>query len=136
MIRVVVIGAGGYSGAELTGLLLGHPNMEVVGLFGSSRRGDISPERFDRLYPRFRGRTDLTVHAMDMKEIATLSPDAVFLATPHEVSHKVAPTLLDEGRTVLDLSGAFRLADRNLYPQHYGFEHGYPALLREAVYGY
>ncbi|MCH7848329.1 MAG: N-acetyl-gamma-glutamyl-phosphate reductase [Planctomycetes bacterium] len=135
MIRVVVIGAGGYSGAELTGLLLGHPNTEVVGLFGSSRRGDHSQVRFDRLYPRFKGRTDLTVQATDLNEIATLAPDAVFLATPHEVSHNAAPTLLDEGLTVLDLSGAFRLADQNLYPQHYGFEHEYPALLRDAVYG-
>ncbi len=118
MIRVVVIGAGGYSGAELTGLLLGHLNTEVVGLFGSSRRGDNSQARFDQLYPRFRGRTDLTVQVMDLKEIATLAPDAVFLATPHEVSHNVAPTLLDEGLTVLDLSGAFRLTDQNLYPQH------------------
>ena len=135
MIRVVVIGAGGYSGAELTGLLLGHPNTEVVGLFGSSRRGDNSQARFDRLYPRFRGRTDLTVHAMDLNEIASLAPDAVFLATPHEVSHNAAPTLLEDGLTVLDLSGAFRLADQSLYPQHYGFEHEYPALLRDAVYG-
>ena len=136
MIRAVVIGAGGYSGAELTGLLLDHPSTELLGLFGSSRRGDnAEAERFDRLFPRWRGRTDLTVCAMDLKEIAQLAPDVVFLATPHNVSHDVAPILLDEGMCVLDLSGAFRLAEANLYPKHYGFQHEYPSVLENAVYG-
>ena len=136
MIRAVVIGAGGYSGAELTGLLLDHPSTELLGLFGSSRRGDnAEAARFDRLFPRWRGRTDLKVCAMDLKEIAQLAPDVVFLATPHNVSHDVAPILLDEGMCVLDLSGAFRLAEANLYPKHYGFQHEYPSLLENAVYG-
>ena len=136
MIRAVVIGAGGYSGAELTGLLLDHPSTELLGLFGSSRRGDnAEAARFDRLFPRWRGRTDLKVCAMDLNEIAQLAPDVVFLATPHNVSHDVAPTLLDEGLCVLDLSGAFRLAEANLYPKHYGFQHEYPSLLENAVYG-
>ena len=136
MIRAIVIGAGGYSGAELTGLLLDHPSTELVGLFGSSRRGDRSEAvRFDRLFPRWRGRTDLTVRAMDLKQIVELAPDVVFLATPHNVSHDLAPTLLEEGMCVLDLSGAFRLADPNLYTKHYGFQHKYPSLLENAAYG-
>ncbi len=136
MIRAIVIGAGGYSGAELTGLLLDHSSTELVGLFGSSRRGETAQAvRFDRLFPRWRDRTDLTVRAMDLKEIAQLAPDVVFLATPHAVSHRVAPTLLDKGISVLDLSGAFRLAEAELYAKYYGFRHEYPTLLDKAVYG-
>ncbi len=136
MIRAIVIGAGGYSGAELTGLLLDHPSTELLGLFGSNQRGDNSEaSRFDRLFPRWRECTELRVRAMDLKEITQLGPDVVFLATPHDVSHHLAPALLDEGMCVLDLSGAFRLADPNLYPKLYGFQHKYPSLLEKAVYG-
>ena len=67
--------------------------------------------------------------------ILALEPDAVFLATPHEASEKLAPKLLAAGVVVLDLSAAFRLKSAALYPTHYGFEHGHAGLLAEAVYG-
>src|ERR671931_1985853 len=61
--------------------------------------------------------------------------DIAFLATPAEVSLELAPKLLARGVRVVDLSGAFRLADASLYPRWYGFEHTAPALLAEARYG-
>src|SRR5688572_10775600 len=106
--RAVVIGATGYSGAELATILGRHPHVAVTGLFGS----------------------DFTFDAL-----AEAAPDVVFLAVPNEVSAHLAPKLLEAGMRVIDLSGAFRLRDGSLYPKWYGFEHEKPALLEEAVYG-
>jgi N-acetyl-gamma-glutamyl-phosphate reductase len=61
--------------------------------------------------------------------------EVAFLATPAEVSHQLAPRLLARGVRVVDLSGAFRLADPAAYPAWYGFAHAHPALLAEARYG-
>ncbi len=133
-IRAVIVGASGYTGAELTSILLGHPSVEPVGLFASGRSE--KPVALASLYGRFRGRGgDLVVHPVSVEAIAALRPDAVFLATPHEASHDLAPELLEQGFAVLDLSGAFRLSDPASYPRHYGFEHGHTDLLAEAAYG-
>lgn len=134
--RVVIIGAGGYSGAELVSILARHPGAEVVGLFASARRekGD-QAGKFDEIFPRFRGICELPVLPFEIGAVAALKPDAVFLATPHEASVELAPQLLKIGAVVLDLSAAFRLKNPGLYPKHYGFEHGHAALLKDAVYG-
>lgn len=136
MPRIVIIGASGYSGAELAHILLNHPSAEIVGTFGSAKRND-TPQRFSDLWPRFRGRLDLPIQAANIDAIEALKPDAVFLATPHEASLDLAPELLRSGRvaTVLDLSAAFRLKDTALYPKFYNFEHHHAGLLREAAYG-
>lgn len=135
MIRVAIIGAGGYSGAELVSLLLGHPQAEVVGLFASAKRDDGKTASLSDVFPHFRGRLDLPVRATSLPEVLAARPDAVFLATPHEASLELAPKLLDKGLKVYDLSAAFRLKDPTLYPLHYSFEHTHPRLLKEAVYG-
>lgn len=135
MARVVVIGAGGYSGAELVSILLGHPRAEIVGLFGSSKRAEGPAAHFSDSWPRFRGRLDLPVHPTSIDAIAGLSADAAFLATPHEASIELAPQLLEKGLKVFDLSGGFRLKDASLYPAYYSFTHEHPALLEKAVYG-
>lgn len=131
-VRVAIIGAGGYSGAELVSLLLNHSGVEIVGLFGSAKRAG---ETFAESWPRFRGRMDLPVHATDIGAIEKLKPDAVFLATPHEASVELAPEVLAMSATVLDLSGGFRFKDAAIYPAYYGFEHKNRVLLERAVYG-
>ncbi|MBX3355599.1 MAG: N-acetyl-gamma-glutamyl-phosphate reductase [Phycisphaeraceae bacterium] len=133
-ITVCIVGAAGYSGAELVGLLLKHPAVRLAGLFGSDRRGG-TPERFDALHPRFLGETELTIEAASVEAIMAHAPDAVFLCTPHEASVELAPALRAAGVVVLDLSAAFRLRSPSLYPEHYGFEHGASELLESAVYG-
>jgi N-acetyl-gamma-glutamyl-phosphate reductase len=134
--RVVIVGAGGYSGAELVSILAQHPGAEVVGLFASARRekGD-QPGKFDELFPRFRNVCNLPVLPAEVNAIGALKPDAIFLATPHEASLDLAPALLGLGATVLDLSAAFRLTDPALYPKHYAFEHSHQDLLKSAAYG-
>lgn len=139
-IRVAVVGAAGYSGAELATLLAAHPRVQVVGLFGSERRagtGDAEPATLGSLFARLRGVVDLPVQVASAEAIAALSPDAVFLATPHEVSEALAAALLATARppVILDLSAAFRLRDAALYPAHYGYTHTHASLLASAVYG-
>jgi len=125
-IRIVIVGAPGYTGAELATLLAAHPHAEIVGLFGSERRAtDGKPELMSELFPRLAGAVDLPVRAAD----------AAAIIAPHEASEKLAPMLLAAGIVVLDLSAAFRLKNPALYPKHYGFEHGHAALLSDAVYG-
>lgn len=133
-VGVAVIGAGGYSGAELVSLLLGHPGARIVGLYGSAKR-EGGAQTFAESWPRFRGRLDLPVHATSVEAVAGSGARAVFLATPHEASVELAPKLLAAGLVVLDLSGGFRFREAGLYPKHYGFEHHEPSLLERAVYG-
>lgn len=133
---VSVVGAGGYSGAELVGLLLRHSGVQLGGLFGSSQRAAaVADGAFASEFPTFRGLTDLPIRAANMEAILSDSPQVVFLATPHEASHELAPQLCSEGVVVFDLSAAFRLNDPTAYPKHYAFTHHHPALLQRAVYG-
>lgn len=133
--RVVIVGAGGYSGAELAEVLLSHPSASIVGLAASARRekGDATASGFDQLFPRFRGRLELPVVAADARAIRAMSPDCVFLATPHEASLELAAAL--RGVLTIDLSAAFRLKDPTRYPVFYGFDHTDRELLAQAVYG-
>lgn len=132
--RVVIVGAPGYSGAELASILLGHPKADIVGLFGSAKREE-SAETFDRVFPRFRDRLTLPVLAASVPEIEKLAPDAVFLCTPHEASVDLAARLVERDVPVFDLSAAFRLPNPAAYPTHYGFTHPRTDLLSVAVYG-
>jgi len=126
MTRVAIVGATGYSGVELTVILARHPDVELVALYSSSNgsRGAVTSA-----LPK------LIAEPFDFDALIAAKADTVFLATPNEVSADLAPKLLDAGMSVIDLSGAFRLTDPELYPSWYGFAHERPALLKEAVYG-
>lgn len=123
-IRVGIIGATGYVGAELIRLLARHPNVELVGLMGRGRDHD----PIAGIHPHLAG-TGLTVHA-------ELPPsDAVFLALPHGAASALVPDLVAAGAAVIDQGPDFRLRDPADYPRWYGFEHPRPDLLELAVYG-
>jgi N-acetyl-gamma-glutamyl-phosphate reductase len=126
MTNVVVVGATGYSGAELTAILARHPQAKITGLFSSTNgtRGPVLPSR-----------PDLVAEPFTFEALLAAAPDVAFLATPNEVSADLAPQILEHGIRVIDLSGAFRLTQPALYPTWYGFNHENPALLGEAVYG-
>lgn len=134
-VRCVVVGAGGYTGAELISILLGHPRARVAALFGSGKVDTATPPTIDSIFPRLRGRCELPVVPASAEAIAAESPDVAFLCTPHSASHDLAPALLDRGIRVFDLSAAFRLKDASFYPSHYGFEHLHAGLLARAAYG-
>lgn len=130
--RVGVIGASGFTGAELLRLCATHPDLEVVVATGDSQAGT----RVADLYPH------LAVVHPDL-EFASASPsladdldlDVVFCGLPHGTSQAVVPGLLDPGRLVVDLGADFRLKDASLYPRWYHAEHTVPHLLDRAVYG-
>jgi N-acetyl-gamma-glutamyl-phosphate reductase len=132
VIRVSVVGAAGYSGAEAVRLLARHPRVELAGLFGSP--GGKGAALAD-LHPDLAGVTGPDVVAYSEGALLGANPGAAILATPNEVSAELAPRLLGAGVRVIDVSGAFRLRDAALYPSWYGFPHPAPALLGEAVYG-
>ena len=136
-IPVAIIGASGYSGAELASLLLAHPHVRIAGLFGSgkSEKSGGLPPTFDEVFANFRNALQLPVHTSDVDVIARLKPGAVFLCTPHEASLELAPQLLARGLTVFDLSAAFRLRDASAYTTFYGFTHTHTQLLETSVYG-
>jgi len=128
VIRASVIGAGGYTGIELVRLLLTHEQVELVSVHASD--GSAGMPLAERA-PELRRLTDLALKSMaEVPEV-----DVVFLATPHEVSAELAPSLLDRNMRVIDLSGAFRFSDAEQVKRVYGIEHARPALLKERVYG-
>jgi len=132
VIRVSVVGAAGYSGAEAVRLLARHPRAEFAGLYGSPGGKGAA---FAELHPDLAGVEGPAVFPFAEEALFDAKPDAALLATPNEVSAELAPRLLARGVRVVDLSGAFRLKDPALYPAWYGFAHPAPALLGEAVYG-
>ena len=136
-LRVAVVGASGYAGAELLAILAAHPAAEVVALFGSSRKAEEGAPTAADLFPRFEGTPvgALRVEPFDIAAARALALDAIYLATPHELSHEAAPALVEAGIVVLDLSAAFRLSDRAVFEKNYGFAHRHAALLAESVYG-
>jgi N-acetyl-gamma-glutamyl-phosphate reductase len=136
-IRTAIVGASGYAGAELLSILAAHPAAEVVALFGSSRKADEGTPTAADLFPRFEATAvgALPVRPFDVAQARALELEAIFLATPHELSHEVARALVDSGIVVIDLSAAFRLSDRAVFERNYGFAHEHPDLLSEAVYG-
>jgi len=130
-LRTAVLGAAGYSGAELAVMLSRHPNFSLNYAFASAGR---AAEPFSKLYPRYQAMLDILVEPWTDDRAETLDVDVAFLALPHEASEAVAPLLLAKGIAVFDLSGAFRLKDPALYPKYYGYEHLHTDLLAQAVY--
>jgi N-acetyl-gamma-glutamyl-phosphate reductase len=134
--KVAIIGASGYSGAELADLVLRHPSVTLYTLMTANQeRQTGKPRKFSEELPQFRGRCDLEIEALDLEATQKRQIDIVFLATPNETSHELVPQLLERNLRVIDLSGAYRLKQAGLYAKWYGFEHRFPALLEEAVYG-
>jgi N-acetyl-gamma-glutamyl-phosphate reductase len=125
--KVAIVGARGYTGQELARLLLTHPAARLTACFSTDalyKLSDLLPEPAATNVPVLR-----------LQElVSTKGLDAVFLATPAEVSMELAPKLLEAGMSVIDLSGAFRL-EAAQYPKWYGFEHKSAGALAEARYG-
>ena len=113
---VAVVGVTGYSGREVDRLLKSHPSIHVNGRFTS--KGDGSE-----------------IQAYSLDAVKQCRPDVVITATEHDVSLRIVRELAQDGLRVIDMSGAFRMKDKALYPKWYGFEHTATDLLQQAVYG-
>jgi N-acetyl-gamma-glutamyl-phosphate reductase len=130
MVKVGIIGASGFTGAELLRLAAQHPDYEVVLATGDTQAGVTVGELYPGLAAAY---PSLAFEAFDLERAAGL--DLVFLGLPHEASMAMAPSLVGSVGCVVDLSAAYRLKDASQYPQFYGFEHDQPGLLADAVYG-
>jgi len=129
-IKVGIVGASGYTGAELLRLTAQHPHFELAVATGDAMAG----RRAAEVYPSLQiGYPDLVFSEFDPDAVDGL--DLVFLGLPHGASMELAPSLVGKVGCVVDLSAAFRLKDTAAYPRYYGFEHTQPNLLERAVFG-
>jgi N-acetyl-gamma-glutamyl-phosphate reductase len=124
-----VLGASGYTGAELLRLLLDHPRVEIAALAAERAAGS----RIDRVFPHLAGRLDLPIEAFDAERIAARA-EIVFSCLPHGASAAAVAALAARGALVVDLSADFRLRDGAVFAEWYG-AHPHPELLPRAVYG-
>lgn len=127
-LKVGVLGASGYTGADLVRLLAAHPNVEIRVLTASQHAG--KPMR--AVYPHL-GMLDLpdliTWEEADWSEL-----DVVFCGLPHGTTQEIVARM-PRHLTVIDLSADFRLRDPDVYAEWYGHPHGALSLQAEAVYG-
>ena len=130
--RIAIIGASGYTGAELLRLCSVHPQLEVVLATGDSQAGTSVADLYPSLAPAY---PDVVFASYDAAAVVELAPDLVFCALPHGSTQAVVAELIGNVPRIVDLSADFRLKDPALYPQWYGEEHHYPELLAEAAFG-
>jgi N-acetyl-gamma-glutamyl-phosphate reductase len=125
---VAVLGASGFSGAELLRLLAGHPGLEVAFLGAHDAAG----QRLGEVWPHLATYADRMLEPADALDGGSVG--AAFLALPAGHSSGVAPGLVERGVRVVDVGPDFRLPPGD-YPQWYGFEHRAPEWSDKAAYG-
>ncbi len=126
--NVAILGASGYTGAELVRLIATHPSLTITGLSGNSKAGMAMAD----VFPHLR-HLDLpaltTIENMDLTGV-----DLVFCALPHATSQAVI-SKLPKSLKIVDLSADFRLRDPAEYEKWYGKGHAAVEMQAEAVYG-
>ena len=130
-IRIAVLGASGYTGADLVRLAARHPNVEIVALTANTHAGKPMAEVFPHL-----GMLDLP-RLVEWEAVDWRGLDAVFCGLPHGTTQEITAAVLAENPDirVIDMSADFRLRDMAIYAEWYGGEHKAPELQGEAVYG-
>ena len=129
MIRVAIIGASGYTGAESIRIILQHSQAELVYLTAL-------PEEcgaVEDVFGQFKGRCGLQIEPLDFGKLAGLA-DVALCCLPHKVSMGFVPKLLDMGLKVIDFSADYRIKDVAVYEKFYQ-KHTDTANLAKAVYG-
>lgn len=127
--KVSVIGATGYAGAELLRILYQHPQAEVVHVTSESHTG----ERISALYPHLRGLYDLELESM--KDISRIGEDSdfVFIGLPHGHAMEVGKALEKFPVRIIDLGADYRFSNTAVYEEWYHVPHTHPEA--ERVYG-
>jgi N-acetyl-gamma-glutamyl-phosphate reductase len=131
--KIGILGASGYTGAELVRLLLRHPQVDILLLTADRRAGKAMAD----VFPQFSPYALPTLTALDGVDWPALGLDLAFCALPHGTTQKVIKDLLARvpAIKVVDLSADFRLADLAAYDRWYGHPHAAPELQKKAVYG-
>ena len=126
--KIAILGASGYTGAELVRLIAGHPMMQIVALSADRKAGMAMADVFP-----FLRHLDLP-NLVKIDEIDFSTVDLCFCALPHATTQLVIANL-PKTLKIVDLSADFRLRDVMEYEKWYGQAHAAPDLQREAVYG-
>lgn len=126
-IRIAVLGASGYTGADLVRLALTHPDIEITALAANAKAG----QTMAAIWPHFAPYSLPRLTTAEQVDFAAV--DVVFGCLPHATSASLLSTIPDA--TVIDLSADFRLKSASSYAQWYGNAHPAPHLLENAVYG-
>src|SRR5579863_982508 len=131
--KIGVLGASGYTGAELVRLLLRHPRVEIALLTADRRAGKTIAD----VFPQFAPFALPVLSSIEDADWVALGLDLAFCALPHGTTQKVIKDLLarQPALKIVDLSADFRLADPAAYARWYGHEHFAPELQPKAVYG-
>jgi N-acetyl-gamma-glutamyl-phosphate reductase len=127
-VRIAILGASGYSGADLVRLLAQHPAARIVALTGERQAGKTMAEVFPHL-----GGLDLP-RLTKIDEVDWSGVDVAFCALPHGTTQAVVKTIPHHVK-VIDISADFRLTDSDTYAEWYGHPHQALELQAEAVYG-
>ncbi len=130
MLNCAVLGATGYTGIELTRLLLAHPGARVSILTTRQEK----PIALREVLPSIPKNISLEIVPYSFDEVKKKA-DVVFLCLPHTEAMATADQFLNAGKVVIDLSADFRLKDPKAYPEWYNVEHTFPGRLKQAVYG-
>lgn len=130
MIKVGIIGATGYAGAELVRLLHGHPGAEIIWYGSKSYVG----ERYADIYGNMFRLVDAECLDENMEELAEQA-DVIFTATPQGYCASLVSESILKRVKLIDLSADFRIKDAAVYEKWYGIRHASPAYIEEAVYG-
>jgi N-acetyl-gamma-glutamyl-phosphate reductase len=126
--KIAILGASGYTGAELVRLIATHPSMQIVALSGDRKAGMAMGDVFPHL-------RHLPLPALQkIEDIDFSGVDLAFCALPHATSQAVIKELPRDLK-VVDLSADFRLRDPAAYEKWYGKPHAALELQAEAVYG-
>jgi N-acetyl-gamma-glutamyl-phosphate reductase len=125
---IAILGASGYTGAELVRLLATHPSMSIKALAADRKAG----MEMAQVFPHLRHMDLPRLETID--EIDFSAMDLCFCALPHQTSQEVISGLPRDLR-IVDLSADFRLRDPKAYERWYGKPHAAPEIQKEAVYG-
>ncbi|KAI0557351.1 N-acetyl-gamma-glutamyl-phosphate reductase [Gracilaria domingensis] len=135
-VKVAILGASGYTGAELLRLLAQHPLAKITTLTAERSAGKSIGEVYPQFsFGQYAAQLPTLVRTADVQYWTDVA-DVVFCCLPHATTQDIIASLpLDDGLRVVDLSADFRLRDVHLYQQWYGGEHHAKQLQKEAVYG-
>jgi len=143
-LKTAVLGATGYSGLELTRILVRHPRLEKPLLFGrdsdsGSRTGAAEPQKdLAEVFPALSGNGGYPMEPFSLEKLEQAGVRLLFLATPHELSRRLAPEVVGAGIRVVDLSGAWRVRcekHREVYGFHDTNADAARQTMESAVYG-
>ncbi len=126
-IKVGIIGATGYAGAELVKILLNHPQAEIAAVSSVSYEGKLLSE----VYPNFKKVADFTLENAD----AVIEKcDVIFASLPHGLSEPLGAQCVEKGKLLIDLGADFRMYDGDAYAEWYKREYSHPELHKVAKY--